>query len=843
MRVSLALPALLAAAALAQKPEYPASRHGGNYMHNYYFPPMVSTTPWWPSWSPDGKWIAVSMDGSLWRVEAATGAATELTHGNAYDSSPDWSPDGKWIVYTADHDGRAIQLEILNVATGESHALTSDQHIYTDPVFSPDGTLLAYVSTRPNGYFNVYIRAIREGQWAGEEVAVTSDHNYGKDRLYFGPWDMHTQPCWTRDGKELLIVSNRESPLGAGDLWRVPAERDAMARGRLILKEESLYRTRPDVSPNGKLVLLACSRGAADQYTHLYLAPAAGGEPYKMTFGEFDDFHPRWSPDGERIAYISNEGGLPRLMVLETWGGARRRVAITSRKWRRPMGQVRVHVLDEKGAPAAARIYVVASDGKFYAPHDAYARVAAVRMPYRNRDHVFHTEGEFTLEAPPGRMRIEAVKGLEYRPAAREIEVKAGQIVSATLRLAPLVDMAAKGWYSGSTHVHMNYGGNLRNTLENMMRMARAEDMDVLNILAANKDSRILDLQHFVPGGGEHPVSRQDSRVKLIFGEEFRPPFWGHVFYIGLRDHLISPFTSGYQGSALASLYPSNTDMFRKAVAQGAAVGYVHAYAGEPDPLAGSLGVAKGFPVDAALGTTHALEWSGASRATFRVWHHALNNDLKITPTGGEDSITNLHRQLMVGTVRTYVHTGKSLTAEAWIDGLKQGRTFFTNGPVVEFTVNGKLPGDSIRLPEGGGSVTVSGSVWSFLPLRRIVVHQNGKTLAEIPLAQAPAFTREVRVTGSGWLALMVEGVPEPGAGDTGFPFAGTNAVRVYVGGRPIRNRESAEYFLRWIDKLQAMAEAWPTWGSEAEKRHVFAQFDEARHRYEQLRAEAQQLR
>jgi hypothetical protein len=46
-----------------QRPEgarYPASRHGGNYMFNYYFPPYAASTPWAPDWSPDGKWIAVA---------------------------------------------------------------------------------------------------------------------------------------------------------------------------------------------------------------------------------------------------------------------------------------------------------------------------------------------------------------------------------------------------------------------------------------------------------------------------------------------------------------------------------------------------------------------------------------------------------------------------------------------------------------------------------------------------------------------------------------------------------------------------------------------------------------
>jgi hypothetical protein len=53
-----------------------------------------------------------------------------------------------------------------------------------------------------------------------------------------------------------------------------------------------------------------------------------------------------------------------------------------------------------------------------------------------------------------------------------------------------------------------------------------------------------------------------------------------------------------------------------------------------------------------------------------------------------------------------------------------------------------------------------------------------------------------------------------------------------------IRNRASAEYFVRWIDKLQVMAEAWPGWRSQAEKDHVFAQFSEARKVYQRLARE-----
>ena len=836
MRQACVLILMVSPAVWAQKPVYPASRHGATYMYNYYLPPAPSTTPWWPSWSPDGKWIAVAMYGSIWKVDPQTGVAHELTYNRKYHSSPDWSPDGKWIVYTAEDDAVSIGLEIVNVETGEWRALTQDQEIYADPVFSPDGSRLAYVSTRPKGYFNIYARPIREGRWADEEMALTTDHSFGRDRLYFGAWDMHTQPAWMPGGKELLVVSNRDVLLGSGNVWRVPAEPDGMRQAKSILSEQTLYRTRPDVSIDGRRFLYSSTRGAADQYSHLYVLPTAGGEPYKMTFGSHDDFHPRWSPDGEWIAYISNEGGLPQLRLLETYGGARKTVRIRSRRWKRPMGIVRARVLDERtGQPTAARLYAPAADGKFYAPEDAYARRASPRMTYRLGDHAFHAEGEFRIPVPPGKMTIEAVKGFEYRPAKQEVEVKAGEVAEALLSLKPLVDMNAKGWYSGSTHTHMNYGGNLRNSLDNMMRMSRAEDQDVVNVLVANKDNRILDWEHFVPGGGEHPASQADSGMKVIVGEEYRPPFWGHVFFIGLRDHLISPFTTGYEGTAIESLYPSNTDMFRKAIAQGAVTGYVHAFGGNSDPLRGNLGGAKGFAVDAALGTIHAVEWSGSSRGTHLVLHHAWNNDLPIAPVGGEDANTSLHHHTMIGSMRTYAYVGPPFTAEGWMEAVKKGRTFFSNGPLLEFQVNGHMPGESLQLPPAGGTVTLEGKAWSWLPLTKIAIYHNGKVWKEV----GAEFREQVQLDRSGWFSLAAEGAPASLPADPGFPQAGTNAIRVYVGDQKIRSRESAEYFLAWIDKLRGMIEKWPGWRSQAEQDRVFAQFEEARRVYQKLAGEA----
>jgi Tol biopolymer transport system component len=834
---------LIAPAAFAQRGEYPASKHGGTYMFNYYLPPAPSTTPWAPAWSPDGKWIAIAMYGSIWKVDPQTGVAYELTYDRKYHSSPSWSHDGKWIIYTADDDGTSIQLEIVNVDTGELHALTNDKQLYTDPVFSPDGSRVAYVSSKPNGYFNIYVRSIRDGQWTGEEIALTRDHSFGKDRLYFGPWDMATQPVWTPDGKELIFVSNRNVAFGSGDVLRMPVEPDGILKARPVLREQTLYRTRPDVSIDGKRIIYSSSGGAADEFNHLYVLPLAGGEAYKMTFGAFDDFHPRWSPDGEWIAYMSNEGGLPQLYLLETYGGERRKIAIASRRWRRPMGRVHVRVVDDPGGQrTAARIYAVASDGKMYAPPDAYSRIATTRMTYRSGDHVFHSQGDFTMEAPVGKLSLEAVKGFEYWPAAADVDVKAGETAEAVLTLKSMVNMREKGWFSGSTHAHMNYGGNLRNTLENMILMGRAENLDVVNSLVANKDNRIMDWEYFVKGGVEHPISKKYPGTLLLVGEEYRPPFWGHVFLIGLRDHLISPFLTGYEGTAIESLYPTNTDMFRRAKAQGAITGYVHPYGDNGDPLKGSLGGAKGFPIDVALGTVDCLEWSHASHAGVVVWSHALNNDFPIAATGGEDANTSLHRHTMIGSYRTYAYVGPNLTARGWIDAVGQGHSFASNGPLLEFRINQRIEGESIQLPAGGGDLNIEAQVWSTLPLTRAMIYRNGRAWKEVALSQdrkSGKLHAAAHVTDSAWYALVAEGEKQAGSADPSYPQAVANPIRVYVGDQKIRSRESAEYFLAWLDKLWKMTDAAGSWRSPKERERVLAQFEQARAVYRQRAAEA----
>jgi len=813
---------------------YPATLAGGNYMHNFYLPPAPSSTPWYPTWAPDGETIAVAMQGSIWSVDIDTGGAIELVSGPKYYSSPSYSPDGRWLVYTADDHGRSIQLEVLDLSSGATHALTDDAGVYADPVFSPDGQRVAYVSTQPAGYFNVYLRGFSDGSWTGGAEAVTRDNNYGSNRLYFGSQDIHITPAWFPNGDELLLVSNRDVPLGSGNVYRVPARANGFDDREAVLVEQTLYRTQPHVSIDGKRFVFSSTRASADQYNNLYVQPTTGGEPYKMTFFEHDAFHPRWSPDGEWIAYIDNRDGLPQLKLLETYGGKIVDVAITSRRWLKPMGTLRVRTLGPDGTQTGSRMHLTAADGRFYAPTDAYARIQQ-----RGGSWAFHHEGSFEVEVPVGPVSLVAVKGFEHVPVERTVQITEGGVTEITLDFDYLIDMQARGWYSGSTHVHANYGGNLHNSLENLMMMSAAEDQDIVLEQIANKDNRILDYQYFVPGGGAHPLSTND-RV-LVVGQEYRPPFYGHVFMFGMREHLISPFTTGYEGTGIESLYPSNTDMFIKARRQGAYTGYVHS-GWNGDPLAGNLGGAKGFMVDAALMTTDAVEWS-TSQDGFAPIYAVWNNGLRPALVGGEDSISNLHATAFVGSVRTYVKIpDDEMTMHGWLEGMRNGHAFMSNGPLVELEVGGRIPGQTLEI-SGGGQVEISVEVTSITPLERVELVFNGEVIASIPFTgdrTTLSFERSFRPTTSGWYHVRVSGATgEAFPMDAPWVQAATNPVWVIVDGAPVRSAEAADYSIAWIDKLQGLAEAWPDWRSQAEKDHVYGQFEQARNVYRAFKAEA----
>lgn len=80
-------------------------------------------------------------------------------------------------------------------------------------------------------------------------------------------------------------------------------------------------------------------------------------------------------------------------------------------------------------------------------------------------------------KVPAGRTAIEAVKGFEYRPRSLTVDVPAGGVRATTVRLERLVDLPARGWYSGDTHIHDLHQGRFGLTHETFFDQLRAEDL------------------------------------------------------------------------------------------------------------------------------------------------------------------------------------------------------------------------------------------------------------------------------------------------------------------------------------------------------------------------------
>ena len=97
-------------------------------------------------------------------------------------------------------------------------------------------------------------------------------------------------------------------------------------------------------------------------------------------------------------------------------------------------------------------------------------------------------------------MTIDVWRGPGYHPLRRTLDVRAGAATGVLLRLAPVAGFQTTGWWSGDTHVHMNYGGTYRNTPAHLALQARAEGLNLVENLIVNKEQRIPDIAYWRVG-------------------------------------------------------------------------------------------------------------------------------------------------------------------------------------------------------------------------------------------------------------------------------------------------------------------------------------------------------
>ncbi len=804
--------------------------------HAYYYRemylPQLTTGPSAAAWSPDSRSLVYSMGGSLWRQDLTSGVAEQLTAGSGYDYQPDWSSDGRWIVFVRyDHD--AIELWTLDTHDGKARQLTSGGGVNVEPRFSPDGKRLAFVSTSFKGHFHIFVGRFDDGALS-DVRQLTPENISSLPRYYYSKVDHEISPVWSRDSTEILFVSNREHIHGTGGFWRMKAEPGAEARE--IHYEETNWKARPDFSPDGKRMVYASYLGRA--WHQLWLMPAAGGDAFPISYGEFDNTNPRWSPDGGKIAFISNRNGNTSLWIQTIPGGEQNELSVRERNYLKPMGRVSIKVVDTRGKPVAARVFITGADGRAYAPDDAWMQAddSYDRSERAFEAHYFDTAGTSEIALPAGPAQIDVMRGFEYAFEQQRVDIKPGTTSQLTVRLRLIMPFEPAEWVSGDAHVHMNYAGTYRNTPAHLLEQAAAENLTIVENLLVNKEQRVPDVERFMP----HPDPVSTGQQLILHGQEFHTSYWGHLGLLNLKQNFLLPGYVAYPNTAAASLYPANANVADMAHAQGALVGYVHPFDAPPDP-AGSDPLTYELPADVALGKVDYIEVVGFSdhKATADVWYKLLNCGFRLPTAAGTDFMGNyasLRGPTGLNRVYAQVKPGP-LSIEPWLEAIKAGRTFATNGPLLSFELGGKFPGGEIQL-EHKQELPFKVSLRSIVPLDHLEIVCNGKVVRAIELkgdGKTADASGDLAIDSSSWCVLRAFSDKAEYPILDQYPYATTSPVYVSVAGAPLHSPGDASYFVTWVGRLIAAARGSTSWNTEAEKRSVLTLLEEARKKYELL--------
>lgn len=393
--------------------------------------------------------------------------------------------------------------------------------------------------------------------------------------------------------------------------------------------------------------------------------------------------------------------------------------------------------------------------------------------PYWKEPAAYFVPRPFTIKLVPGKWRLAVARGIEYLPLFEEFTLAPGEQRQRKVVMKRWVDMPSRGWYSGDGHVH--FPRLTRQQDEFLLTWARAEDVHLVNVLRMGD----LGSTYFEQRGYGRDFRAQSGDYVLVTGQEDPRTTLGHT----IAWNLTAPVRD-------TSRYYVYDTMFDGAHAQGALAGWAHA--SWPNLL---------LPVDAIRGKLDFFEILQFRALGLDHYYRFLN--LGATPAAAAGS--DLPWGNTMGEVRTYAYTGRSFSADAWFDAVKRGRTFVSNGPMLEFTVNGEMPGARIE-PRQNGPLHIRARAWApeatGTPARLEIV-SNGSVIRS---AEAAGAVRQqlrldftIRAESSQWLAARVT--------TTTGGLAHSSSVYVYPDGRRFWNRPDlpadVRYQLTALDNLE----------------------------------------
>jgi dipeptidyl aminopeptidase/acylaminoacyl peptidase len=230
--------------------------------------------------------------GEIWMMATSGGEPRRFTYTDKSDRAPQWSPDGRWIAFLSQRWASPhTQIYLIPVDGGEARPLTRAENSVLAFRWSPDGRRIAYTVTDPKTKEEQ--QAEREGRdW------IVADRNYKHTRLYVvdvatGESRLVTRSDvtvhdfdWSPDGRE-FIVAAAETPLVDDSFMRVKLMRVSAEGGepRLFVKTEGKL-THPRWSPDGQWIAWLGATSLDDPYAgSVFVVPAAGGTPENLLAG------------------------------------------------------------------------------------------------------------------------------------------------------------------------------------------------------------------------------------------------------------------------------------------------------------------------------------------------------------------------------------------------------------------------------------------------------------------------------------------------------------------------------------------------------------------------------
>jgi eukaryotic-like serine/threonine-protein kinase len=282
-----------------------------------------------PRWSPDGRFIAFLRDlsqekSAVLLIPALGGPERKVAEIFNADASflPGpylaWSPDGNWLVISDRASPREpFALFLLSIETSEKQKLTSppEQSLGdSSPAFSPNGSNLAFSRSIDYGLGDLYLLAFSHGFLPSGEAKRITFENHGA-----------TSPAWTADGREVVFS-------GGGSLWRIAPGSTGQAAKPQRLDSFGNNVSQPAISHHGQRLaymhllfhsnvwriaapIVDVSPGARDGKS---LKPVNSATPFISSTR--DDSAPQFSPDGKKVAFMSDRSGSPEIWVSDSDG-------------------------------------------------------------------------------------------------------------------------------------------------------------------------------------------------------------------------------------------------------------------------------------------------------------------------------------------------------------------------------------------------------------------------------------------------------------------------------------------------------------------------------------------